>query len=106
MKDNKEQIRNIVSLIIFVIIGIVLTLFLFRIMVVFTEETTWRNDNFCELKYGTNERDSEKFFGKFCAEVDYKNYKVIKHYYTHEEMMNYCGRISFWELNKWEGKCG
>ena len=92
-------------LILICIVGLIFGLLIVRSLISFAEDTDFRNNNFCKLRYGTKERGNEEFFGKFCAEIDYENHKVIKHYYTHKEMMDYCGRIGFWELNKWVDKC-
>lgn len=91
--------------IIFSIIIAVLFFMVLRFMVAGMENTVWRNDNFCELKHGLEERGTDSFFGTYCAEIDYENKEVKKIYYTHEEMMDFCGRIGFFEFNKWGDKC-
>lgn len=74
--------------------------FMINFVIPFTEEK-----NFCEMNYGTKIIDSEPYFGKFCVKPNYQNRTITKYYYTNEDVWNYCGRIGFWELNKWSNKC-
>lgn len=80
--------------------------FLIRAMIVYEKNTVWRNDNFCKLKYHTTERDYDRFFGKYCAVVNYDTKNITKYYYTNKEMYDYCQtNIKLLELNRWGDKC-
>ena len=77
-----------------------------RGLATYSKDTVWRNDNFCKLKYNATERDSDSFFGKYCAVPNYSDYTVKKYYYTNQEMYDYCEtNIKFFELNRWKDKC-
>lgn len=96
--------RNTLNIIL--IILLLLAFFgLIRSLVSGVEETVWRNDNYCEAVFNTSARGHDEFFGKFCAVVDYENMSIVKYYYSNSQMMDYCGRIGFFELNKWKDKC-
>lgn len=62
-------------------------------------------NGFCVLKYDTEERGSEEFFGKYCAIVDYENYSIQKMYYNREEFKDFCVKPRFLEIGKWGSQC-
>lgn len=97
----KDKIINIIliTLVLLAFFGMV------RTLVSTSENTVWRNDNYCEQVFNTSDRGYDKFFGRYCAIVSYENKSVVKYYYTHSQMMDYCGRIGLFELNKWTDKC-
>ena len=102
---KEEEKVNYIKVGFWLIVVLFMFFLILRGMISYQKDTVWRNEGFCKLKYGTKERGYEQFFGDFCAEVNYENHTIIKHYYTFEEMMDYCGRIKFWELNKWRDRC-
>lgn len=90
---------------IIITIALIVFFLVIRLIVSIQEDTPFRNKNFCKQLYGAEDYSSDRYFGNYCVIVNYENRTIVRHYYTHEEMMAYCGRIGFFELNKWNGKC-
>lgn len=94
-----------ISSIVFFMGIIILVLLGFRLMIVGLEDTVHRNNMFCKIQYNLTERGSDKFLGKYCAEVDYNNYNVGRIYYTQEHMMQVCPSIKYFHLSQWNIEC-
>ena len=97
--------NKILQCIIMVLLLLLLSFSFVRVLVSFQENTIVRNDNYCKLVYNATDSTSEPYFGRYCVTLNHTSKTITKEYYTHEEMMDYCGRIGFWELNKWGDKC-
>ena len=100
MKENKFS-----AIMRATIIFIIFLLFI-RSMVVYEKDTVWRNDNFCELRYNTQDRGYDNVFGKYCVIANFTDYSKTKFYYNNSVMYDFCKtNIKFFELNRWKDKC-
>jgi len=74
--------------------------------------TVWGNDEFCRQKYASNLRGSD-YIGSFCIRMEESTQgeygeliQYSKYYYTDEDVDEHCGKLPFWSLTEWNGRCG
>lgn len=83
-----------------IIIILVVILFIGARLVVTMNVSGGDIKTFCDENYNTDVKGYKMSGGNFCKDAngDY-------HYFTMDDVKEYCGKIGFFELTKWDNDC-